>query len=75
MDLLDRATELEEEHRATALAFRFPVAVGPARELCLECEEPISEARRKAQHGCQLCRDCQEELEMEQRNGQIRTLF
>ena len=26
---------------------------------CVECEEPIPEARRRAVPGCQLCVDCQ----------------
>ena len=33
---------------------------------CLECEEPIPEARRKAIPGVRLCIDCQSSLEKEQ---------
>ncbi len=71
MDILDRARELEELHLARALSFRFEVPVGPARECCLECEEPIPLARLEKIPGCQLCVDCQEELEVKQRNGRI----
>ena len=63
MDILDRAKELEEEQLERSLAFRVFVPVGPARENCLECEEPIPLRRREALPGCQLCVDCQRELE------------
>ena len=33
----------------------------PSRETCLECEEPIPEARRKAIPGVVLCIDCQQD--------------
>ncbi|MEM6309924.1 MAG: DksA/TraR family C4-type zinc finger protein [Pseudomonadota bacterium] len=33
----------------------------PGRETCLECEEPIPEARRKAIPGVVLCIDCQQD--------------
>jgi len=40
---------------------RLPVGEGATH--CLECEEPIPEARRKAVPGVRLCLDCQTELE------------
>ncbi|MGB3223682.1 MAG: TraR/DksA family transcriptional regulator [Desulforhopalus sp.] len=69
MDILDRAKELEEEQLARSLAFRIDVPLGPDRECCIECDEPIPLKRREALPGCQLCVDCQEELEVRQRNG------
>lgn len=69
MDILDRAKELEEGQLERALAFRFVVPVGPARACCAECDEPIPPARIKAVPGCQLCIDCQQDLERMQKNG------
>lgn len=41
---------------------KSPGAAGrPSRETCIECEEPIPEARRKAIPGVLLCIDCQQE--------------
>jgi phage/conjugal plasmid C-4 type zinc finger TraR family protein len=34
---------------------------------CVECEEPIPEARRKAIPGVRLCVDCQSEFEKHQK--------
>lgn len=31
----------------------------PSRTHCLECDEPIPEARRQASPGCQYCVQCQ----------------
>jgi phage/conjugal plasmid C-4 type zinc finger TraR family protein len=67
MDILERAKELEEQQLARSLAFRVVVPVGPDRDCCIECEEPIPQKRRDALPGCQLCVDCQAELESEQR--------
>ncbi len=35
--------------------------VGESAEFCVECEEPIPEARRVALPGVKLCIDCQQE--------------
>lgn len=34
---------------------------GDSAEICVECEEPIPEARRRALPGVKLCLDCQQE--------------
>ena len=39
---------------------------GESKTHCVECEEPIPQARRKAIPGVCLCIRCQEELEREQ---------
>ena len=38
-----------------------PAVDRPSRETCLECEEPIPEARRVAIPGVMLCLDCQQD--------------
>ncbi|MCP3944519.1 MAG: TraR/DksA family transcriptional regulator [Desulfobacteraceae bacterium] len=64
VDFLDRAQELENLHRTTAIAsIRASVPNGPGRSNCLNCEEPISPARRRAVPGCRFCIECQRELE------------
>lgn len=43
---------------------RMPEGTGATH--CIECEEPIPEARRKAIPGVRLCVHCQAELEQHQ---------
>lgn len=61
-DQLDKAWELSEMHLKEALA-RHKSLCGESLTHCLDCEEPIPEARRKAVPGCQYCIDCAEERE------------
>ena len=42
---------------------------GESRKLCVECEEPIPEARRQAVPGVQRCVQCQEEFDRQDRSG------
>lgn len=46
---------------------RESIPQGESRTHCVECEEPIPEARRKAVPGVSLCVACQSELEKTQR--------
>jgi phage/conjugal plasmid C-4 type zinc finger TraR family protein len=64
-DIIDNANDAAErfnqqslaEHRGTGQPTR------PSRRECLDCEEPIPEARRNAVPGCERCIDCQDALE------------
>jgi len=62
MDDIDRAQRINEQLQADALGAhnRNRQAVTESRTHCVDCEEPIPEARRNAQKGCKRCRDCQE---------------
>ncbi|EGK11380.1 TraR/DksA C4-type zinc finger protein [Kingella kingae] len=64
--MIDRACDLEERHRAAALArwsaTQTPRANQSAHE-CHACGEPIPEARRAAVKGCTHCITCQEKIE------------
>lgn len=40
-------------------AARSMIPKGPSASHCLDCAEPIPEARRLAQSGCQYCITCQ----------------
>ena len=65
-DIFDRAQELEQRQRDAALA-NFAAAnplTGYASEThCIDCDEPIPDARRLAAAGCLRCIDCQEAFE------------
>ncbi len=75
MDDMDRAQEINEQHLADCLArlqrgggrmSNVRAKVGAVRESplrCVECDELIPEARRKAAIGCTRCIDCQEAQE------------
>lgn len=59
-DEIDRAQEINEQLLGDALAQqqrRMPR--GESLAECVDCGEPIPEARRKAMPGCRRCIDCQ----------------
>ncbi len=63
MDDVDRAQEINEAHLAEALDRRRYDAERAIHESplqCIDCDEPIPEARRKAVPGCRRCIGCQE---------------
>lgn len=73
MDIIDRAMELEELQRSAALAqhdFENQWAGFSAYE-CVDCGEPIPQARRAAVDGCQCCLSCQEERERYAKTGVV----
>jgi phage/conjugal plasmid C-4 type zinc finger TraR family protein len=45
------------------LRARSRLAAGPSRTHCLDCEQPIPEARRQAVPGVRLCLKCQAEAD------------
>ena len=64
MDDIDFANETMEQVQADALnAWRRKQVSGPGSSVCIDCEEDIPEARRKAQPSCVRCIDCQDEFE------------
>lgn len=65
MDIADQAHELEEAHRATALAAHLRQDEGQrtSAERCESCANPIPSARRQALPGVLLCIHCAERLE------------
>jgi len=58
MDSLDRAQQLEEQHRDKAIINRTRYTGISAHE-CIECGEIIPEPRRQALAGITTCIDCQ----------------
>lgn len=72
MQLTDRASQLEELHRETALAAHLalqPKAGIPSALTCQAdaCGVPISPARRRAVPGVQFCIQCQSRCEKRSR--------
>lgn len=65
-DIFDRAQECESLFRQDAIAHAQRLsgkATGPSRETCIECGNPIPEARRIAVPGVKRCITCQTQLE------------
>lgn len=67
MDDIDRAQAREAENLHDALAAQFrrahPDEADPeaeSRKVCIDCGEPIPEARRLAVPGCTRCVECQQ---------------
>lgn len=59
MDDLDFASE-HEQRRTDALVARRVRYAGVSRCLCIDCDEPIPEARRNAIPGVERCCPCQD---------------
>lgn len=63
-DLVDRANDLAEFLTNAALVQATNRApVGESASYCVECGDPIPEARREAMPGVQTCIFCASELE------------
>lgn len=50
---------------------RNAVGQGDSEKFCLECDEPIPEARRQALKGVKLCVKCQSELDKHQQTASL----
>ncbi|MBC7210995.1 MAG: TraR/DksA C4-type zinc finger protein [Pseudomonas sp.] len=62
-DVIDRANDQAQWHNdvAIAAAAKRRARVLPVSLLdCVDCEEPIPEARRVAEKGCARCIECQQ---------------
>lgn len=59
MDELDRASRIETAYRENMIAAVRETDNTMSSSVCLDCGEPISEARRRAVKGCFRCVDCQ----------------
>lgn len=68
-DFADDASAVEELQREAALSAHRINRDAVSATHCIECDEELPEARRKAYPGCTMCVDCQGEMEM--RNKQM----
>lgn len=64
MDIIDTAAEIEELQRNAALSAHRLNRNAISAECCEEFDEPIPEPRRAAVPGCKTCAECQEEIEL-----------
>ncbi len=62
-DFADDASAVEELQRNAALSAHRINRDAVSATHCVECCEPLPEARRKAYPGCTMCVDCQGEME------------
>lgn len=63
-DFADDASAVEELQRNAALSAHRINRDAVSATHCVECDEPLSDARRKAYPGCTMCVDCQGEMEL-----------
>lgn len=63
-DIIDSASELENWQRDAALSMRRINRNAVSATHCVDCEEELPEARRKAYPGCTMCVSCQGEMEL-----------
>ncbi|GBE72662.1 TPA: TraR/DksA family transcriptional regulator [Enterobacter roggenkampii] len=64
MDIIGTAAEIEELQRNAALSAHRLNRNAISAECCEECDEPIPEPSRAAVPGCKTCAECQEEIEL-----------
>ncbi|WP_429035483.1 TraR/DksA C4-type zinc finger protein [Aeromonas media] len=56
-DELDRLADISEQQIAARVHAARISGTGP--HYCIDCDEPIPQARREAIRGCERCTDCQ----------------
>ncbi|UJD93683.1 TraR/DksA family transcriptional regulator [Lelliottia amnigena] len=68
-EIIDQASELEEMLRENAIAAHRlnPNAVSATH--CEECDEQLSDERRKAYPGCTMCVACLQIVELRKKQG------
>lgn len=66
-DIIDTAAEIEEFQRNSALSAHRIDRNAVSAERCEECDEPIPEPRRAAVPGCKTCAECQNFIEIKNR--------
>ncbi|EMF9804892.1 TraR/DksA family transcriptional regulator [Salmonella enterica] len=63
-DIIDNASHLEDLQRDAALSMHRINHSAVSATHCVECDEELPEARRKAYPGCTMCVECQGEQEL-----------
>ena len=64
MDIIDNASALEDLHRDAALSMHRLDHGAVSATHCIECDEALSDERRKAYPGCTMCVSCLGEQEL-----------
>ncbi|HBT3253703.1 TPA: TraR/DksA family transcriptional regulator [Klebsiella aerogenes] len=68
-EIIDQANELAQQRIDMAIAAHRINHNAISAEYCVECGEPIPEARRQAYPGCTMCVSCLEESELRMKQG------
>lgn len=63
-EIIDAASELEEMLREQAIAAHRIDKNAVSATHCIECDESIPQPRREAVPGCRTCADCQQIIEI-----------
>ncbi|MFH2476666.1 TraR/DksA family transcriptional regulator [Citrobacter freundii] len=63
-EIIDQASALEEMMREQAIQAHRINRDAVSATHCVECDEELPEARRKAYPGCTMCVECQGEQEL-----------
>jgi len=63
-EIIDAASELEEMQREQAIAAHRIDRNAVSATHCIECDEAIQQARCVAVPGCRTCSDCQQLIEL-----------
>lgn len=63
-EIIDQANELAQQRIDMAIAAHRLNRNAVSATHCVECEEELPEARRKAYPGCTMCVSCQAEQEL-----------
>ncbi|MEJ5861658.1 TraR/DksA C4-type zinc finger protein [Pseudomonas farsensis] len=58
-DDVDFANDSAEYFLKLSLLRVARLPVGPSAQICVDCDEPIPEARQRSVAGCETCVDCQ----------------
>lgn len=66
-DLFDKATEREMQERQDSIDTVRRRVCGEGSALCIDCEESIPAARRRAMPSVVRCYDCQQRFELRNR--------
>ena len=70
-EIIDQASALEEMMRDHAIqAHRLNHSAVSATH-CEECDEALSDERRKAYPGCTMCVECQSNMELRKKIGRM----
>lgn len=56
-DELDRLADISEQQMNARIHAARIAGTGP--HCCIDCDDPIPQARREAMRGCERCADCQ----------------
>lgn len=63
-DIIDNASALEDLQRDAAVSMHRIDRNAVSATHCIECDEAIPEPRRVAVPGCRTCSDCQQLIEL-----------